>query len=242
MAHTLVHDNTYGATSPNLFPRLTKGGQLRSWAPAIPATIVMVALVVASAFFASKASENDNRAKQLESQIAQSQQSSEAAVRAQLQAQKDLSLARSAGRTALILNAPAKSESKSWAVATVGEENGKSWVRLQAYGLPEAAEGQTLRAWYEPAEGDPIPAGTLERASDGSAFLLAKDLPGVDQGKRVFVTADKSDAAKPAGDVLMEAQLPKLQPQTVAQAATEGKAEVVEEPAKKADTPETPKE
>jgi hypothetical protein len=130
----------------------------------------------------------------------------------------DLARLRNPGRTTIILRAPTPAPARgrraaeqqtsgAWGAATWGEQaDGKTWVRLEAYGLPQ---GKNVDLWFEPAQGAPVLASKLDPSQDGSAFAEGKDLPGLADGKRLVISADAEDAKQP-GDVLAQADLPKL--------------------------------
>ena len=149
--------------------------------------------------------------------------------------QKEVALDRSPGRTTVILQAaaaPAKkgapaaaTAEKSWAAVTWGEmPNGKSFMRVAAYGLAHGAEGKTFHVWMQPQTGDPVDVGALDIDPNGSGFAMKSDLPAIDQGKSVMLTADAENSKQP-GDTLAKADLPKLQPtMTGAEKAPENQA------------------
>jgi hypothetical protein len=140
--------------------------------------------------------------------------------------QKDNALARSPGRITVILGPQgkdAKSKDAAWAAVAWGElPDGKSFLRANAYGLLKKPEGgKTWHFWFTPAKGDPIDLGALDPDPDGNASVMVTELPPVDQGKAVVLTADEPGAKQP-GDVLANAELPKLTPiRTVAQEPSE---------------------
>ncbi|MCA1827453.1 MAG: hypothetical protein LC689_11025 [Myxococcales bacterium] len=127
------------------------------------------------------------------------------------QLQKDAAMLKSAGRTTVILEAADK-KTKSWAAATWGElADGKTFMRVSAYGLDDKAEGKAYHAWFKPLSGDPIDLGDLDPDQNGSGFTTASELPAVDQGKSIVLTLDASGAKQP-GDVVAQVDLPKLTP------------------------------
>jgi hypothetical protein len=88
--------------------------------------------------------------------------------------------------------------------------NGKSWMRVNAYGLQQNPEGKNYHLWMQPASGDPVDVGAIDVDQNGSGFAMGSDLPAIDQGKAVMLTTDASGAKQP-GDVVAKADLPKLQ-------------------------------
>jgi len=215
------------------FSRLTESRRTSSWKAAIPAVAFVVALIAGLAWFASRSTslERDRMVAQNEAQT-----SREAAEKAQKQSVAllfDNNVLMSAGRTTVVLEAPAApakqgrgkaksaesdSRAQGWAAATWGEaEPGKSFIKLNAYGLKAAPNGQAYLAWFQPKTGDPVAMGRLEPGTDGSAALLAKSLPAFDQGKAVMVSLQAADAKAPEAP-LLSAQLPELK-STLAPAA-----------------------
>jgi hypothetical protein len=140
--------------------------------------------------------------------------------------QKDDAILKSPGRTTVVLEAKDK-KVKSWAAATWGEmADGKSFMRVNAYGLDSALEGKAYHVWFKPQTGDPIDLGDLSPDQNGSGFTWATELPAVDQGKSVLLTEDASGAKQP-GDVIAQVDLPKLTPSMkppAAEPAGQGKA------------------
>ena len=108
-----------------------------------------------------------------------------------------------------------KGKDGAWAAATWGESDaGKSWMRLSAYGLPAATGSKAYHAWIAPKSGDPVQIGTLDPDNDGAAFIIAGNLPGVDQGKSVLISLDSENAKAPE-EVLVQTSLPTLKPEVV---------------------------
>ncbi|HXN82647.1 MAG TPA: anti-sigma factor [Myxococcales bacterium] len=212
------------------FSRLTSGRRSSSWTIAVPTTFLAVAVVVLMAWLAARASSRQTQLETLQRDLAASQQTLAAAQKQVVTAQAELEIARDPGRTTVVMQAPAPAKGKSvarpeaaaWGAAVWGESQGKSWHRISAYGLQTAPPGHQIHVWFEPIKGPPLPLGKLEPAPNGTALLEAKDLPGVDQGKRLFVSLEARNAKAPAGPVLFEASLPKLVPQT--RAAPDAKA------------------
>ncbi len=229
------------------FSRLTESRRTSSWKAAIPAVVVVVSLIGGLAWFASRATtlEHDRTVAQADAQTAR-----DSADKLQKQSsalQADNNVLMSAGRTTVILEAaaaPAKGKGKAksanldgreqgWAAATWGEaESGKSWMKLNAYGLKAAPDGQAYLAWFQPLSGAPVAIGKLDPAADGNAALLSKNLPALDQGKAVIVSLEATDAKAPEA-TLFQAQLPPLK--STIPAASAPAAEPL-----KAATPTTP--
>lgn len=205
------------------FARLTGSRRSSSWTIALPATFLAVALVVLMAWLAARASSRQAQLESLQRDSAASQQTLAAAQKQVQTVQAQLEVARDPGRTTVVMQAPAAGRGKkaaapssSWGTAAWGESVGKSWMRVDAYGLVNPPQGKALTVWFVPLQGAPISLGKLDPSPTGTAELEAKDLPGVDQGKRVFASIEAENAKAPAGPVLFEASLPKLVPQTKA--------------------------
>jgi hypothetical protein len=199
------------------FSRIVETRKTTSWIIAVPVALLVVLAVALIAYFAAKAS-------QAKDQLAQAQQAAQQQQQAVTQVQQklasidaELARLRDAGRTTVILQPAApgkkgKASSAAWGAATWGEQsNGKSWVRLSAYGLGPAPSGKTYELWFVPASGDPVMAGKLDPNTDGTAFVEGKDLPGVDQGKSVLVAIDDENAKAP-GQIVFQVALPKMAP------------------------------
>lgn len=217
MATTLPNSET-----PS-FSRLTAGRHSSSWMVAVPATFLGVALVILMAWLAARASSRQQQVEGLQKDYAANQKTLEAAQKQVVGLQSDLELARDPGRTTVVLQAPpAKAAGKrgaasaAWGAATWGESQGKSWIRLAAYGVTAPAQGQIIHVWFEPRQGAPIEVGKLDPSQAGTALLEGKGLPAVDQGKRIFATVEPESAKAPGTNVLFEANLPKLEPLTKA--------------------------
>jgi hypothetical protein len=215
---------TLSDTRPS-FSRLTEGRKSRSWRAALPAVVVIVAFVALVAYLASNLSSYSQRAALAERDAGQFRDQLTAMSKQVGDLQKEVTLDRSPGRTTVILQAaatPAKKGAapaeKSWAAVTWGEmPNGKSWMRVNAYGLAQGAEGKSFHVWLQPQTGDPVDVGALDVDQNGSGFAMKSDLPAIDQGKSVMMTAD-ADNSKQPGDVIAKADLPKLQPTMTAAA------------------------
>lgn len=206
------------------FARLTEGRATQSWRAATPAVVVLVAFVALLAYLASSVSSYSQKAMAAQRDSDQSREQVTSMTKQQSRLQSDLALARDPGRVAVVLQAPAATSAKSkkgasdtaaaspWAAATWGEgSDGKTWMRVNAYGLSEHPEGGNYHAWMTPQTGDPIDLGAFDVNSQGAGYLMANNLPAVDQGKTLALTLDDS-GSKQQGKVLAQADLPKLQP------------------------------
>jgi len=208
------------------FSRLTDGKARHSWRAAVPAVVVIVAVVALVAYLASNISSSSQRASAAERDANQYREQVAAVTKQVGDLQKDVTLARIPGRTTVIIEAPAAAGKKAaaaatpkaWAAVTWGElPNGKTWMRVNAYGLAQNLEaGKAYHVWLQPASGDPIDIGAIEVDHNGSGYAMKADLPAIDQGKAVMLTIDASDAKHP-GQTVARADLPKLQT-TVTQA------------------------
>jgi len=208
-------DTTVSDTRPT-FSRLTEGKARHSWRAALPAVVVIVAFVALIAYLASNLSSYSQKASAAERDANQAREQVTALTKQVGDLQKDVTLARSPGRTTVILEsaAPKKGSTaaRSWAAVTWGElPNGKSWMRVNAYGLSTSLDGKAYHVWMEPQAGDAVDVGAIDVDQNGSGFVIKSDLPAIDQGKDVLLTTDAQDS-KQHGDVLAKADLPKLQP------------------------------
>ena len=205
------------------FSRLTEGKARQSWRAALPAVIVIVAFVALVGYLASRLSSYSQRAGVAERDATQYRDQLTAMSKQVSNLQNEVSLGRSPGRTTVILQSAAAPKGKkgadaapasnAWAAVIWGEQpDGKSWMRVNAYGLQQNLEGgQTYHVWMQPQTGDPLDVGVLEVDRNGDGFAMKSDLPGIDQGKAVLLTTDP-DRAKQPGEVIARADLPKLQP------------------------------
>jgi hypothetical protein len=229
-------DTTLTETRPT-FARLTEGRTTSSWRAAAPAVVVVVAFVALLAYLASSVSSSSQKAMVAERDMKDAQQQMATMTKQVGALQTELTTARDPGRTTVLL-APASAEDSSakgkkkgaaaatpnaeasWAAVTWGEAaGGKTWMRVQGYGLSKLENGQTYHVWMTPASGDPVDVGVLDADQNGSAMLQSDPtLPAIDQGKSVSLTQDDSGSKKP-GTVLAKADLPKLQPSAPAAAA-----------------------
>jgi Ni/Co efflux regulator RcnB len=199
------------------FARIVESRKTSSWSIGIPIAIVVVLAVALLAYFAAKATQareelaaNQQSAQQSQQQLTQVQQKL-------AQVDAELNRLRDPGRTTVILQSAStgkrgKAAEGAWGAATWGEQtDGKSWMRLNAYGLTPPPAGRTYQLWFVSTSGDSILVGKIDAGSDGSAYLEGKDLPAVDQGKTALVSLDEENA-KTHGAPVFQAQLPKLTP------------------------------
>ena len=206
------------------FSRLTDGKTRHSWRAALPAVIVIVLFVALLAYLASNISSSSQRAAAAERDANQYREQLTAMGKQVGDLQKEVTLSKSPGRTTVILEAavpatPGKKKATSaagpgsWAAVTWGElPSGKSWMRVNAYGLSQGLDaGKAYHVWLQPADGDPADVGALDVDQNGSGFGMSSDLPGIDHGKGVMLTIDASSSKQP-GEVVARADLPKLQP------------------------------
>jgi len=225
------------------FSRIVETRKTTSWSIGVPIAIVVVLAVALIAYFAAKATQANEQIAQVQ-QGAQQQQQSVTQIQQKMGSMEaELARERDAGRTTVILQSASTGKrgktttSAGWGAATWGEQaDGKSWMRVSAYGLAPAPAGKTYDLWFVSAKGDSILAGKLDPNTDGSAYLEAKDLPGVDQGKSLFASLD-DESAKTPGPVLFQASLPKLNPSQHAESsAGQAKAESQDQSGAKPDT------
>jgi anti-sigma-K factor RskA len=224
-------DTSVTDTRPT-FARLTEGKAHRSWRSAVPAVVVVVALVALLAYLASSLSSASQKAMSAQRDADDAHQQMATMTKQVGTLQQDLTLARDPGRTTVMLapvdasastskkkaTAATPSPETAWAAVTWGEAaGGKTWMRVNAYGLAKLENGQAFHLWLTPASGNPVDVGTLDADQNGSAYLIAQNLPGLDQGKSVTLSQDDSGAKAPT-KVLAKADLPKLQPSASAAA------------------------
>lgn len=206
---TTIHE-----TDSSRFSRITESTSGRSWAAALPATLLIVAAVVAIAYFAAHASTLSHELTGARQQATTAQQQADAAQQKAVALETQVSLLRSPGRTAVVLHAPEVKHGTAaaqWGVARWGEDQGKGWVVLDAYGLQPPPQGQAYDLWYQPVEGAPVRAGHIDPGPDGSAAVEAKNLPPLATGKKLFATIDGENATAPSTQILFSAELPKLE-------------------------------
>jgi anti-sigma-K factor RskA len=234
-------DTSMTDTRPK-FARLTEGRAISSWRAAAPAVVVVVALVALLGYLASSVSTYSSKAMSAQRDADDAHQQATTMTKQLGSLQTDLALARDPGRTTVLL-APADADSKpadskpagkkkadvaaadapaaaaTWAAVTWGEAaGGKTWMRVNAYGLEKLENGQSFHVWMTAASGAPVDLGALEADQNGSAYLLNNNLPALDQGKSVALSLDDA-SAKQQGKVLAKADLPKLQSTAAAAAA-----------------------
>jgi len=123
-----------------------------------------VAFVSLIAYLASRLSSYSQRAEVAERDANQYRDQVTAITKQVGDLQKDVTLARSPGRTTVILEVaqPAKAQGAkkaaatttggAWAAVTWGElPNGKTWMRVNAYGLSPSLEGgKVYHVWMQP--------------------------------------------------------------------------------------------
>lgn len=203
-------DQTLTDTRPS-FSRLTEQRKTKAWKAAVPAVAVIVGFIALLGYLASSLSSASQRsaAADRENQQMREQQQGMATQIGALQ--RDLAVAKSPGRITVILQADKKSKDSAWAAATWGElENGKSWMRVAAYGVGnKPADNKSYHVWLQPLSGAPVDVGPVDVDANGDGFVMKVDLPAIDQGKAVMLTAD-AESAKQPGDVIAKADLPKL--------------------------------
>ena len=197
------------------FARLTEGAAKRSWKAALPAIIIIVAFVSLLGYLASSLSASEQRAMAAERDSQQTKEQTTGFTKQIAGLQKDNALAKSPGRTTVILDAADKKakQGAAWAAVTWGElPDGKTFMRANAYGLePKLDGGKTYHLWMQPLTGAPVDVGALEADQNGSGYTMNSELPGVDQGKAVLLTTD-AEGAKEPGDTIAKADLPVLKP------------------------------
>jgi hypothetical protein len=204
-------------TGDGPFSRIVETKKTTSWSIGVPIAIFVVVAVALIAYFAAKGTQAREQSAQAQQALEQQQQQLTQVQQKLASFDTELSRLRDPGRTTVILQSAAtakrgKAASAAWGAATWGEQqDGKTWVRLSAYGLNAAPTGKNYDLWFVSASGDSIMVGKLEPNTDGSAFIDGKDLPAVDQGKSMLVSLD-DDNAKTPGQVIFQAPLPKLTP------------------------------
>jgi anti-sigma-K factor RskA len=227
-------DTSLTDTKPT-FARLTEKKSTSAWRSALPAVVVVVAFAALLAYLASSVSSSSQKAMRAQRDADDAQKQMATMTKQVGVLQTDLTQAREPGRTTVLLTpaedaAPAKARKKgqaaptpsletAWAAATWGEsEGGKTWMRVNAYGLAKLENGQGYHVWMTPNSGNPVDLGVLDADQNGSAYLLGTNLPGLDQGRNVALTQDDA-GSKQQGKVLAKADLPKLQPSAGAPSA-----------------------
>jgi cell division protein FtsB len=200
------------------FSRIVEARKTTSWSIGIPIAVAVVVVVAFVAYFAAKATQAREQLAQAQQAVQQQQQMLTSLQQKIGAYEAQLNQLRDPGRTTLILQAPAAPKkgspaSTAWGAAIWGEQpEGKSWMRLNAYGLSPAPAGKVYQLWLVAASGDSILVGKVEPNIEGNASVEGKDLPGVDQGKSAMVTLDDENA-KTHGQPLFQGALPKLKPE-----------------------------
>jgi hypothetical protein len=200
--------------------------------------VVVVAFVALLGYLASKLSSTEQRAMAAERDSAQVREQAQGLTKQISSLQKDNAIAKSPGRITLIVEPKdKKAKDAPWAAVTWGElPDGKSFVRANAYGLMSKPEGKSWHLWFTPLTGAPIEVGVLDPDPEGDAFTMNVELPAVNEGKAMVLTADAPGAKEP-GDVLASVELPKLEPrQHGAQAPAEPPQAPAEPPQAKSGT------
>jgi hypothetical protein len=224
---------TRTVSSPAPFSRIVEARATSSWKAALPAAIIVIAAIIAAAYFAAKASEQSQLLAGARAEMQQNAQTVSQLQSRMATVDTDLQRLRTAGRTTVILKpAATKSARKgadtaatSWGAATWGEQSdGKTWIRMDAYGLAQPPQGKGYDVWFEGVDGNVVQVAKLDIAQDGSAFAEGKDLPGVDKGKRILVSLDDGEDAKKPGTEVFQAELPKLKPMASAAPAAQTSA------------------
>src|SRR6267143_6054534 len=100
------------------FSRLTEGKTRQSWRAAAPAVVVIVLAVALLGYLASSVSSSSQRANAAERDANQYRDQVAAMGKQVGDLQKDVTLARSPGRTTVIIDAPAPAAKKAAAAAT----------------------------------------------------------------------------------------------------------------------------
>jgi hypothetical protein len=227
---TVAPMDTSATDTRPTFSRLTEGKTRHSWRAAVPVVLVLVGFVALIAYLGTRLSTYSQRAEVADRDANQYRDQVTAITKQVGDLQKDVTLARSPGRTTVILQAAqpekaqrgkkaaAHSTGGAWAAVTWGElPDGKTWMRVNAYGLSPSLEGgKVYRVWMQPQSGDPVEIGVLEADQNGSGYAMKSDLPAIDQGKSVMLTTDAQDAKRP-GDAIARADLPTLKPTATAE-------------------------
>ncbi|HEX4382318.1 MAG TPA: hypothetical protein VH083_05200 [Myxococcales bacterium] len=192
--------------------------------------VVVVALVALLGYLASSLSTSSSKAMAAQRDADEAHQQVASMTKSTGQMQTDLAAARDPGRVTVLLapadaDAAAKPSKKkgapvadaapkaesTWAAVTWGEAaGGKTWMRVNAYGLVKLENGQSYHTWLTPASGNPVDLGALDADANGSAYSYARDLPALADGKSVTLSLDDS-GQKQQGKVLAKADLPKLE-------------------------------
>jgi hypothetical protein len=215
MATLVVMATTTTGEQP--FSRIVETKKTTSWSIGVPIAIFVVVAVALIAYFAAKGTQAREQSAQAQQAVQQQQQQLTQMQQKLASFDTEFARLRDPGRTTVILQSAAtgkkaKTPNAAWGAATWGEQqDAKTWVRLNAYGLGAAPSGKNYDLWFVSAAGDSILVGKLEPNTDGSAFVDGKDLPAVDQGKSMLVAIDDENAKTP-GQIVFQASLPKLTP------------------------------
>src|SRR4051812_28915825 len=166
--------------SPEPFSRIVEARATSSWRAAIPAAAIVIAAVIAAAYFAAKASEQSQLLAGARAEMQQNTQSVSQLQSRMATVDADLARLRTAGRTTVILKPAASKPARkgaadaaasSWGAATWGEQSdGKTWIRMDAYGLAQPSQGKVYDAWFEGVDGNAVQVAKLDVAQDGSSF------------------------------------------------------------------------
>ncbi|HYV67689.1 MAG TPA: anti-sigma factor [Myxococcales bacterium] len=200
------------------FARIVESRKTSSWSIGVPIALAVVVAVAVVAYFAAKATQAQEKLAQVQQSVQQQQQMLTSLQQRVGGYETELNRVRDPGRTTIILQPIAVSKkgsaaSSAWGAATWGEQtDGKSWMRLNAYGLQPPPAGKIYQLWFVSASGDSIPVGKVEPNTDGNSYLEGKDLPAMDQGKTAMVAID-DPSSKTHGQPLFQAALPKLTPE-----------------------------
>jgi type II secretory pathway pseudopilin PulG len=199
------------------FSRIVESRKTSSWSIGIAIAIVVVLAVALLGYFAAKATQAREQLAQSQQTVQQQQQLLTGLQQKVGLLEAEVNQLRDPGRTTVILQSASSGKrgtttSNAWGAATWGEQpDGKSWIRLNAYGLSPGPAGKVYQLWFVSAAGDSIPVGKLDPNADGNAYLEGKDLAAVDQGKTAMVSLDDG-SSKTNGQPLFQAALPKLTP------------------------------
>ena len=202
------------------FARLTEGRSTHAWRSAAPAVLVLVGVAALLVYLASALSTAENHAMGA-AREANDLRGQQAAFTKRISALQDQqNLLTSPGRTTVVLQPGKDVKTETWAAATWGEQpDGKSFMRVNAYGLQTLDTGKSYHAWLLPKDGAPQDVGAIDMDPNGAGFVMQQGLPAINQGKSVELTIDSSGAKEP-GEVVATADLPKLQ-QTLSPGAAE---------------------
>jgi len=196
--------NTHIQNTPS-FSRIVSKGRPTSWTLGIPITVLVVAMLGLIAFFASRASTYSSQLEESQKALAAQQQTTDANNKKLTGLEGDLALAHNPGNMALTL-APTKESNGAWASAVVGDQAGKGFAEVRAYGLKPAAEGKAFQAWMQSGTEKPVLLGILDPGPNGAAFAMGKDLPMAKDG-RVFVNLGDASAKDVNGATILEAKI-----------------------------------